>query len=382
MKRLSTYIDRSESVITRQANLEHLFTFSDFPVFMGCTEKPQAQDLLADMVWEIDPQTGLIQLSKLIPTDILYMDQHMDATGATWASYNNALSDFIIKHKKGNILEIGGGSGKLASLILRKDRQVEYTVVEPNPVFEAADRLKLIRSFFSKQIELQPDINTIVISHVFEHVYDPEDFLKDIRASLPVGGRLLLGYPNLEYLFANKFTNAINFEHTMLMTDYYVEYFLEKIGFKLLNKTDYENHSHFYAFEKLPDNQIKEIPLPESRYVRYKKMFNDYLTYHKLMVADLNKQIDLSNSEVFLFGAHIFSQYLLAFGLQASKIKSVLDNSPAKQGKRLYGTNLFVENPKMLANSKNPLVVLKAGLYNKEIMDDILSNINPDTKFI
>jgi hypothetical protein len=38
MKRIKKYIDRDYSVISNEKNLEHLYTFKDFPVFMGCTE--------------------------------------------------------------------------------------------------------------------------------------------------------------------------------------------------------------------------------------------------------------------------------------------------------------------------------------------------------
>ncbi len=383
MAKFNNYIERSQSVITREHNLEHLFTFKDFPVFMGCTDQPVNDDLVADMVWEIDPMTGLIQLSKLIPMNVLYMDQHMDATGQTWADYNVALSDFIIANKKGNILEIGGGSGKLAKNILEKDSIVEYTVVEPNPTFQPANRLKLVRSFFSKELKnTDKTIETIVLSQVLEHVYDPEIFLNEVRDCLPDGGKFLFGYPNLEYLFSHKFTNAINFEHTMLMTDHYVEFFLKKVGFKVLKKADYQNHSHFYAVEKVADNQIEQAILPASRYEHYKQMFQDYITFHQSMVSELNEKIESTDSEVFLFGAHIFSQYLFAFGLKTEKIKFILDNSPIKQQKRLYGSELMVQSPKVLAGLENPIVILKAGLYNDEIMEDILTNINPTTQFI
>ena len=75
-----------------------LYTFKDFPVFMGCSNETNSEnDLTADMVWKIDPNSGIVQLSKLIPMEILYMDQHMDATGATWDRYNKALADFVIE---------------------------------------------------------------------------------------------------------------------------------------------------------------------------------------------------------------------------------------------------------------------------------------------
>ena len=108
MKELKDYINREASVVTGQSNLEHLYTFKNFPVFMGCSSEINSEnDLTADMIWKIDPNSGIVQLSKLIPMETLYMDQHMDATGATWDRYNKALADFVIDNHEGNILEIG-----------------------------------------------------------------------------------------------------------------------------------------------------------------------------------------------------------------------------------------------------------------------------------
>lgn len=375
-------INREKSCITGNKDLEHLYTHKNFPIFMGCTDKEIEKDLLVDMSWFIDPSCGFIQLTKLIPLDILYMDQHMDATGATWARYNIALSEFIVENFDGDILEIGGGSGKLANLILANSENVKkYIVVEPNPMFDENERLKVLKTFFNQNLVLdEKTIRTVVLSQVLEHVYDPRDFLSQIFNFLPFGGKFIFGYPNLEFLFSNKFTNAINFEHTFLMTEYFVDYLLAESGFKILSKNNYENHSHFYCVEKV-DFLEKSIIL-ENKYDYYKKMFNDFINYHLELVKELNDKINESDNPVFLFGAHIFSQYLLSFGLNGKKIINILDNSPIKQGKRLYGTNLKVLSPNILSNFKEPIVILKAGLYNKEIQDDILQNINKQTLFI
>jgi len=373
-------INRKESVITQKKNLENLYIFKDFPVFFGCVDKPIEEDIVADMIWDIDPETGIIQLSELIPLDILYMEQHVDATGQTWSDYNNDFSEYVLKNKTGDVLEIGGGSGKIANIILSKDNSINFTAVEPNPLFEERDNLKIVKAFFSKDLKNQIDTNqTVIFSQVYEHAYNPEEFLAEISEFLPVGGKLIFAYPNLEYWFKNKFTNAINFEHTMLMTDYYVDYFLKKTGFNILEKTEYKNHSHFYTVEK---TDVKEDVTIDNRYEHYKEMFNEYVIYHKDLVNQINKQIEGTNSEIFLFGGHIFSQYLIAFGLNTSRITNILDNSPLKQEKRLYGSNLIVKSPKILSRYNNPVVILKAGLYNEEIKNDILTNINSNTIFI
>ena len=72
---------------------------------------------------------------------------------------------------------------------------------------------------------------------------------------------------------------------------------------------------------------------------------------------------------------------MIEFGLDISRIICLLDNDTNKQGKRLYGTNMMVESPKVLADVKKPIVILKAGVYSQEVSDDILCNINPDTVF-
>ena len=107
-----------------------------------------------------------------------------------------------------------------------------------------------------------------------------------------------------------------------------------------------------------------------------------YIKYHEKLIKKLNSDINVNPHKVFLFGAHIFSQYLIEFGLNINKIESILDNDTEKQGKRLYGSKLFVESPKILKNVDNPLIILKAGSYNNEIKEDILKNINPNAKFI
>ena len=42
---------------------------------------------------------------------------------------------------------------------------------------------------------------------------------------------------------------------------------------------------------------------------------------------------------------------------------------------------MMVESPKILLDVDNPIVILKAGVYNQEVSNDIVNNINLDTIF-
>ena len=45
------------------------------------------------------------------------------------------------------------------------------------------------------------------------------------------------------------------------------------------------------------------------------------------------------------------------------------------------GTNMMVESPRCIEGIENPIIILKAGVYNDEIKKDILENINPKAIF-
>ena len=98
-------------------------------------------------------------------------------------------------------------------------------------------------------------------------------------------------------------------------------------------------------------------------------------------VKEVNEDLKISKGSNFLFGAHIFSQGLLALGLDQKSIRGILDNSHYKQGKRLYGTDLKVFSPNLLQGIALPTVILVSSHYQDEIRKQILV-INPSTRIL
>ncbi|EAL2675036.1 SAM-dependent methyltransferase, partial [Campylobacter jejuni] len=104
-----------------------------------------------------------------------------------------------------------------------------------------------------------------------------------------------------------------------------------------------------------------------------KKLFFQMQEYYNCKIQELNLILKNDKTKnIYLFGAHIFSQYLIYRGLAVDRIKMILDNNPNKHKKRLYGTNLYVDSPEILKEDFNALVVLNAGIYNQEIKKEIL----------
>jgi hypothetical protein len=289
------------------------------------------------------------------------------------------LAAVIARYNPQHVFEIGGGHGILNSVY---KLNTNWTIVEPNPTPVTGCTAKFQKEFFSAETRIPETVDMIVHSHVLEHVYEPEKFFKALT-KLPTGIRMVFSIPNMLPQLKKYYTNVIMFEHSYFCTEDLVDNYLNRFGFKILDKTYYgDDHSIFYAVERV---DLKELPMSsgyENNYTAHKQLFDDFMTYHEHMVSDLNAKINKvkSNTNIYIFGAHMPTLWPIALGLDTDRIVSILDNSTDKQGKRLYGTDLKVQAPECLAGQKAPIVILLGNAYAKEIKAGIL-RINADTVF-
>jgi SAM-dependent methyltransferase len=366
--------ERTLSIITGEDRLDHLYTFESFPVYIGCTSEPAEGDILHDMCWMICRDSGMIQLKYLLPPEVVYPAYHSEGIGPTWEAHHQALSDFICRHAAGDILEIGGSNGRLARKYFSggAEGSVRWTIVEPNPSFQGDERIRVINAFFSEELKI-PGIVTVVHSHVLEHLLDPGRLLGHIHRLLGDDGRHIFSIPNLYRYLKNKFSNSINFEHTFFLTGVFADYLLAKSGFEIIEKSFFGEHSIFYATRKSVQTMVPVVP---DCYEENKKLFLDMVEYYDAEVARFNSLMDRFDGAVYLFGGHIFSQFLVYRGLNQERIAGIIDNSELKQGRRLYGTGLSISAPGVVAAASPVAVILKAGQYQAEVRDQLLS-FNP-----
>ena len=121
-----TIIERKECAITGESDLEPLYEFSNFPV--------------------------------------LVIRTHVS-----------------IYFSPSSIFEIGGAHG-----ILEKDYQqfdeIPWTILEPNPSPVKGCRANFIKGFFDENFTFLNNFDTLVHSHVFEHIYKTNDFMQHLSA--------------------------------------------------------------------------------------------------------------------------------------------------------------------------------------------------------
>jgi hypothetical protein len=365
---------RTKDIVSGADDLEFLFELKNYPVFQGCTDQPMAHDLVHDLNFYISKSTGMVQSKELLPLDIVYQDAHTPgAVGEIWMEHHRTFANFIRRAQPTSVFEIGGSHGILSQCydVLES---IDWTIIEPAPVHNPYLRAKLIKGFYDANTPVDADM--IVHSHVLEHMYDPADFFK-VLGNRPLGSKMCFSVPALEQHIKQKFTNALSFEHTYFCTEDYIEYWLAAAGYSIVDKQHFQGHSIFYSAVRA---DVEASPMPDL-YAVNRKLLDDFVHYHQDNVNNLNNIINNSTVPVYLFGAHVFSQFLLSMGLNSNKIVAVLDNSKAKQGRRLYGSNLMCYSPEALTYIKDAVVIVQAGQYTEEIKAGIL-DINPGIKFV
>lgn len=376
-------IERNTCIISNSNNLEQLFILKDFPVFMISNNDNIENDLKMDMVFDICKDNGMIQIRNLVPSEILYSDSHFQTShNGVWKLHNEAFSKIIYKIKPKAVFEIGGSTGILEKTYHETNHnQIEWTILEPLPDPVQGSNAKFIKGYFPQDFKNNYKKELLVHSNVIEHIYEPEEAINIISNVLKEGDYMAFSVPDEGKQLQNKFTTFMNFEHNYFCSETYMDFMMEKYGFRILEKDYFGNgHSIFYIVKK--DKTVVQHLLTETLYEINKKAFSDYIEFHRNMVMKWNNTIENSDRPVYLFGAHISTQYYIAFGLNTNKIQSILDNNPSKQGKRVCGTRYKVESPKILKDIDKPFVILPKGSYSEEIKNDILKNINKNTHFL
>lgn len=351
-----------------------LLNFGKLPTFMGCVdiESTHKEDVFWEMKWgyKDDSTFGVIDPP---PAELIYLNQHNELVGPTWENHLSSFSKFVSEKVRGKVLEIGAGHCLLSERVdlLNPGLFEQWDILEPNPLIQSNSRGELFKEYFPSKTIKNKNYDVIVHSHVLEHVVSPITFLIDCYETLKTDGEIIMSVPNMKNMADNSDLNLLMFEHLTYLTFDEIQNIAQFAGFKIINFQHFDQHSIFFHLKKIEkDNSNKSFKSILTT-VEIEKLIDNYSNEILDKVKEIKKFMDDNNFKFYIFGAHIFTQYLIALGLDHNKIVALLDNSKFKQGKRLYGTNLKVLGPMEILGESNLGIILPMGNYEAEVIKQL-----------
>jgi len=364
---------RTKCVICDNIILEDIYTDKNASISIGSSIHPIEDDINTDLQFVICNDCGCVQLSTLIDVNILYKYSHNNTFNTpTWSQHHNEFFNFIVENTTNNsFLEIGGQSGVLSQKILQKNPFYDYTILD------LCDKNPNIQNvlFIAGNCEdyTYTSKSTILMSHVFEHLYNPTSFIERIaKDKVP---EIFLSIPNMEISLKNSSISFIHIEHTFYLSVEMLHSMFSKHGYICKSVYPFKTHSFFFHF--VLSDECKPIEISKENVNLYKTQFSTYFERRSKIFKDM-----IVDSNFYIAPSGHFGQFIYR-NLERYKDKMLgfLDNDQSKIGKRMYGTHLINYPMNEIQKHKEITVVLFAGPYLSEIMKQLL-DYNPLVKFI
>jgi len=217
--------------------------------------------------------------------------------------------------------------------------------------------------------KLRGQFDSFVSSHTLEHFVAFQEYFTTAWACLKDRGLLFTSVPNQEAGFAKGYGNMLNFEHPSVCTNLHWIYLHYRHGFAIKEIATFGGHSMMFVAQKLE----QPVPFELDARALSVQLLADYTTNVARRICRV-RELATNDRENWLFGASNFSQPLFMYGLEERTFSGILDNSPLKHNKRLYGTSLMCRDPqRVVATGRRLRVFLNVGHYNIEVEAQLLA---------
>ena len=333
--------------------LEEFLRRDNYPITLSPPPEYNT-DVFSNQIFSKCVQCSCVQMSELIDPCILYAGVHNNtANTPTWKDHHQSFCKFIEKSNKSDILEIGG-NGILFDKLKDSNPNIHYSCLD---ICEPTEKIVGIEYLQGncENYDLSKH-KTVVMSHVFEHLFNPRKFVENASASQIES--LYISIPHMEAYIDLNIPNFLNNEHTYYLEKQNVEWLFSQYNYELSELNEFKKHSLFMYFKRNMDTpKLTLLNISEKAYKLYSQ-----LNYKFPVCIKPNS---------FVIPAGSFGQNL--YYCTKAKILGFIDNDTSKQNHRVYGTPYNVYSIDILMNYSDITIYLVAGHYNTELKKQIQS---------
>ena len=267
-----------------------------------------------------------------------------------------------------NVLEVGAGSGALATIFVESKNHV--TVVEPEPTLDT-DRLekqgvRVIRDVWPTSQLLAEQFDLILCVQVLEHTERPREFLHELAKYIKDDGRIYLEVPSGDWVKMHGSAADVNFPHW----NYFTETMIQKLAAECnLNISE--------RCELVNGRDIGYI----LQHIAIKSDYSFQVPLQAFEIDKLEESLEIANSQITKWnqsGRYAFygtnSQSQAAFGLLTGcKPKFVFDDTPSYRGSFAYSSQFRfpIFEPSLAHLKEVDVVVIAVYIHDEAIAKKI-----------
>ena len=347
---------RTTCVICKKSPLDSFYTMKKFPLLTLPMELSQELDILHDYEYGICSQCQSVQLLNLVDPLQLYNYPNKSSLTPLWEEHHREFVNFIEKYsqEEKEIWELGGANNPLYQYF---QKEKKYSVLD---LHEPKNKdLRIIYKVGNIETFEEYTCDTLLLSHTFEHLYNPELFLKHIEISSV--NHVFISVPNMSLLLRKKNSVSIVFsEHTFYFEAEDIMYMFATHGFACKSFNTFKDHSLFFYFFR-ETTTVPKIHMKEEA----KELFLDHFHGKEKRIQSIHM-----NEPFYIMPSHYIGQMVYFFCNQKELVLGFLDNDKNKTEKRLYGTHCktFLPNSELL---ENQTVILVSNPYKKEMKEQL-----------
>ena len=267
-----------------------------------------------------------------------------------------------------NVLEVGAGSGALATIFVESKNRV--TVVEPEPTLDI-NRLeqlgiRVIQDVWPTSQILAEKFDLILCVQVLEHTERPREFLLELANRINDNGRIYLEVPSGDWVKMHGSAADVHYPHWNYFTETMIQKLVSECNLKILKRCELVNGRDIgYILQHIANKSDYSFQVPL-------QVFN---------LDELEESLEIANSKIVEWNAGIHyafygtnSQSQAAFGLlEGCKPKFVLDDTPSYRGSFAYSSQFRfpIFEPSLAHLKEVDVVVIAVYIHDEAIAKKI-----------
>jgi hypothetical protein len=320
---------------------------------------------------------GCIQLKNLFDPSKIYSQPMQCINGTSLNEHYKLFCDFIIKNKivdDYSFFEIGGAYGRLAKLIINyykniNNINIKYKILEFDttnyPPIENIDYINGNCETYNFK-----NIKTLIMSHVFEHLYEPRLFLKNISESNV--SQVFISIPDMESLSKLGDINNLNIYHTFYIDTKFITYLFNEYNYILKNTYNYSNNSIFYYFVKEQRTITNDFMIN----INDNSLISIQCNFYKEIKNKINNII--IEQPFFICPSGLYGRFIYYYLNENVKkhVLGFLDSDPMKIDKRLCGTNCLTYKKEKIIEYEKPIILIVSKKHYNELKDELILHNN------